>query len=177
MKQRRLGHRAWVVAAALLALGGVPAGAQLKAYGVNAALAQRPSDAVIFYITRQAGNDSVFTWDPAVPAATPVFIGRTGAGIPYLPRLAFSQSGTLYAVNTGTTQLYTINQTTDGAAATGAPLTGGGSMAANGATSTITLTVAVGAAVFLAGTRPAQARPQWTLPGGPCSQSGRAELT
>ncbi|MDH5234654.1 MAG: DUF11 domain-containing protein, partial [Gemmatimonadota bacterium] len=133
-----------------LALLAVPAQAQLKTYGLNqtnifevdintgaatsvrtltgpnkAALAVRPSDGLIYFITGLAGNDSVFTWDPNVPAATPTFIGRTGGGVPYLPRLAFDAAGTLHAINSASTQRYTINQTTGAATPAGAALTGG----------------------------------------------------
>ncbi|MCE9600645.1 MAG: DUF11 domain-containing protein, partial [Gemmatimonadetes bacterium] len=101
--------------------------------GVKAALAQRASDGLMVLIAGTAGNDSVFTWNPNAPAAVPVFIGRTGAGIPYLPRLSFDAAGTLYAMNTNSTQLYTISVATGAATATGAALTGmvtgGGDMA------------------------------------------------
>jgi len=94
--------------------------------GIKTAMAVRPSDGMIFYTIGVGGNDSVFRWDPAVPATAPVFLGRTGAGIAWMPRFAFSASGTLYGINTGTTQIYTINQATGAATASGAPLTGGG---------------------------------------------------
>ena len=46
----------------------------------DAAMAQRPSDGVLFYIDGQSGNDTVFSWDPSNPATPPVNLGRTGAG-------------------------------------------------------------------------------------------------
>src|SRR6266850_7736103 len=47
-----------------------------------AAAAQRASDGVVFYIGNFGNaNQPVFTWNPATPAATPVQIGTTGAGI------------------------------------------------------------------------------------------------
>ena len=87
----------------------------------TAAAAQRASDGVIFYIANFGNtNQPVFTWNPATPATAPVQIGTTGAGIPYIPRAAFSQSGVLYAVDTNTANLYTISQTTGAATVVGA---------------------------------------------------------
>ncbi|HEY6248309.1 MAG TPA: hypothetical protein VI685_00010, partial [Candidatus Angelobacter sp.] len=85
----------------------------------SAAAAQRASDGVIFFIT-QVANGAVFTWNPATPATAPVQIGTTGAAIPYIPRLAFSVSGVLYAIDTNTSNLYTINQATGAATSVGA---------------------------------------------------------
>jgi uncharacterized repeat protein (TIGR01451 family) len=85
----------------------------------SAAAAQRASDGVIFFIT-QVANGAVFTWNPATPATAPVQIGTTGAATPYIPRLAFSASGVLYAVDTNSTNLYTIDQATGSATAVGA---------------------------------------------------------
>ncbi|HEY6351308.1 MAG TPA: SdrD B-like domain-containing protein [Candidatus Angelobacter sp.] len=85
----------------------------------SAASAQRASDGVIFFIT-QVADGAVFTWNPATPATAPVQIGTTGAAIPYIPRLAFSSSGVLYAVDTNTSNLYTINQATGAATSVGA---------------------------------------------------------
>ncbi|MCL4215331.1 MAG: DUF11 domain-containing protein, partial [Gemmatimonadales bacterium] len=149
---RTFAVRALALLAAATSLLALPAAldAQVRTYGLNqtdifeiniatgagtsvrtitgpnkAALAQRASDGMIFFITGLAGNDSVFTWNPAVPAAAPTFIGTTGASIPYLPRLAFDAAGTLHAINTASTQRYTINQVTGAATAAGAALTGG----------------------------------------------------
>lgn len=93
-------------------------------YGATAssAAAQRASDGMIFFIT-QAVNGAVFTWNPATPAIAPVQIGTVGAGISVIPRLAFSSSGVLYAIDSTTQNLYTIN-TTNGAATVAAVLTG-----------------------------------------------------
>jgi uncharacterized repeat protein (TIGR01451 family) len=101
--------------------------------GQKASLAQRTSDGLMAFIAGTAGNDSVFTWNPNTPATAPVFLGRTGAGVPYLPRLTFDAAGTLHAMNTASTQRYTISlvngaATTAGAAITGIP-SGGGDMA------------------------------------------------
>ncbi len=81
----------------------------------SAAMAQRANDGMLFYITGTAGNDRVYRWNPATPAVAPVFLGTTGAGIAYLPRLAFAQNDVLYAINTGGTTLYTLDQTTGAA--------------------------------------------------------------
>jgi hypothetical protein len=88
----------------------------------SAAAAQRPSDGVIFFIT-QVANGAVFTWNPATPANAPVQIGATGAAISVIPRLAFSSAGVLYAIDSTTQNLYTINQST-GAATVTAVLSG-----------------------------------------------------
>jgi uncharacterized repeat protein (TIGR01451 family) len=85
----------------------------------SAAMAQRASDGVIFIIT-QVANGQVYTWNPATPATAPVLLGTTGAAIPYIPRLAFSPGGVLYAVDTNTADLYTINQSTGAATVVGA---------------------------------------------------------
>ncbi|MFN0097284.1 MAG: beta strand repeat-containing protein, partial [Gemmatimonadaceae bacterium] len=117
--------------------------------GVKASLAQRASDGVLYFFAGTAGNDSVFTWNPNTPAAAPVFLGRTGVGIPYLPRLTFDAAGVLHALNTGSTQRYIIDQTTGAATAAGAVITGmptgGGDMAfaPNG-----TLYAVVGTTIF-----------------------------
>ncbi|HWZ45994.1 MAG TPA: right-handed parallel beta-helix repeat-containing protein [Candidatus Saccharimonadales bacterium] len=85
----------------------------------SAAVAQRASDGVIYFIT-DVPNGTVFTWDPATPATAPVQLGTTGAAIPYFPRLAFSPGGVLYAVDTNTANIYTLNQATGAATAVGA---------------------------------------------------------
>ena len=100
----------------------------------TAAAGQRPSDGVIFYIANYGNaNQPVFTWNPATPATAPVQIGTTGAAVPYLPRAAFSASGVLYAMDTNSTNLYTINQSTGAAtsigAITGVPTNLGGDIA------------------------------------------------
>src|SRR5258708_6915991 len=87
----------------------------------SAAGAQRASDGVIFYIGNFGNaNQPVFTWNPATPATAPVQIGTTGTGIPYIPRLAFSANGVLYAMDTNSTNLYTIDQATGAATSVGA---------------------------------------------------------
>ena len=85
----------------------------------SAAVAQRASDGVIFFIT-QVANGTVSTWNPATPATAPVQLGTTGASVPYIPRLAFSASGVLYGVDTDTANLYIINQSTGAATVVGA---------------------------------------------------------
>jgi len=77
----------------------------------SAALAQRPSDGILFF-TQNVANGGVFTWNPATPATAPVQIGSTGNAIGALPRFAFSASGVLYAMDSATQSLYTISQTT-----------------------------------------------------------------
>lgn len=100
-----------------------------------AAMAQRPSDGVIFFIVGSAGNDPVYTWDPSNPSAAPTQIGTTGVGIPYSPRLGFDpNSGVLYAMDTNASpKIYTVNQSTGAFSATGATVsnlpTGGGDLA------------------------------------------------
>ena len=93
-------------------------------YGATAssAAAQRASDGMIFFIT-QAVNGAVFTWNPATPATAPVQIGTVGAGISVIPRLTFSPAGTLYAIDSTTQNLYSINTAT-GAATVAAVLSG-----------------------------------------------------
>jgi uncharacterized repeat protein (TIGR01451 family) len=91
-----------------------------------AALAQRPSDGMLFFIVGNVGNDTTYRWDPATPATAAVRLGNTGAAVGYMPRLGFDlSSGTLYGINVTTTQIYTVSQTTGAATATGAALTGG----------------------------------------------------
>ncbi|MCC7001605.1 MAG: DUF11 domain-containing protein, partial [Gemmatimonadaceae bacterium] len=113
---------------------GLPATVRAGLIGGNkASIAQRQSDGVLFFIAGLVGNDSVFTWNPNTPATAPVFLGRTGAGVPYLPRLTFDAAGTLHAINTASTQRYTINQATGAATPAGGAITGmpsgGGDMA------------------------------------------------
>jgi uncharacterized repeat protein (TIGR01451 family) len=93
----------------------------------SAAQALRASDGMMFYIAGTSGNGAVYRWNPATPATAPVLLGQTGAGTPYMPRLAFNSSGTLYGMDTNGTQLYTINTTTGAATPAGAAITGAGS--------------------------------------------------
>jgi len=79
---------------------------------------------MIFYIAGTRGNGAVYRWNPATPTTTPTLLGRTGSGTPYMPKLAFSANGTLYAIDTDVTRLYTIDQITGTALATGSALTG-----------------------------------------------------
>lgn len=97
----------------------------------GAAIAQRPSDGMIFFLGGNVGNDPVYRWNPNTPNVAPVQVGTTGTttgtagsttNAGYIPRLAFSPNGTLYAVNAPSTTLYTINQNTG--QATGVNLTG-----------------------------------------------------
>src|SRR5262249_54676504 len=88
----------------------------------SAALAQRPSDGII-YFTLNATNGPVFTWSPATPAVAPVQIGTTGATIGAMPRLAFNTAGVLYGMDSTTQNLYIINQT-NGTATVAATFTG-----------------------------------------------------
>jgi uncharacterized repeat protein (TIGR01451 family) len=90
-----------------------------------AAIAERPSDGMLFFIVGNAGNDTTYRWDPATPATAPVRLGNTGAGVGYMPRMGFDLSGNLYGINVTTTQIYSISQTTGAATATGSALTGG----------------------------------------------------
>ncbi len=143
------------LAALLALAGVRPARAQLWAYGSNvtglyrintatgagtllysgtpftsgpagvAAIAERPSDGMVFFIVGNAGNDTTYRWDPATPATAPVRLGNTGAGVGYMPRMGFDLSGNLYGINVTTTQIYSISQATGAATATGAALTGG----------------------------------------------------
>lgn len=96
---------------------------------VSAAMAQRASDGLVFYVLSNTSNAPVFTWNPAIPATAPVQIGTTGVAH-YLPRLAFSAAGVLYAIDTDTGNLYTINQATGAgtavAALSGVPTALGG---------------------------------------------------
>ncbi len=96
-----------------------------------AAIAQRQSDGMIFFIDGNTGNNNVYRWDPSTPAAAPVLLGTTGTGVPYLPRLAFDKtSGVLYAMDTNANPtIWTINLTTGAATSTGTTLSlpsGGG---------------------------------------------------
>ena len=104
------------------------------ALSAGAAIAQRSSDGIIFFIEGQSGNDRVYSWDPNTLTVAPVSLGLTGtpATSGYLPRLAFSPNGTLYGINTGSTILYRINQTTGAATQVGTltgAVSGGGDMA------------------------------------------------
>lgn len=100
--------------------------------GASAAMAQRASDGMIYYIAGTNGNDSVYSWNPATPATAPVLLGTTGAGIPYCPRMFCAPDGTLYAVSTDGVNIYTVS-TVNGAATLHAtltsPVSGGGDIA------------------------------------------------
>lgn len=114
-------------------------GAQTLVYsnypGGNAAtLAQRPSDAMIFYAINSGGNGAIYRFNPATPAIGPVLLGTLGASVGNAFRMAFL-GNTLYLMPAGggadNNTLYTVNQTT-GAATPVATITGsnsGGDMA------------------------------------------------
>jgi len=80
--------------------------------------AQRASDGMIFFVT-QVANGQVYRWNPSTPATAPVLLGTTGAAVPYIPRFAFSAGGVLYAIDTNTANIYTIDQTTGAATVVG----------------------------------------------------------
>jgi len=107
--------------AATLIYSGTPFPAAANVAG----LAQRPSDGMLFFIVGSSGNDAVYRWDPATPATAAVLLGTTGAAVPYMPRLGFDPAtGNLYGIDVNTTRLYTVNQASGAATATGAALTG-----------------------------------------------------
>lgn len=91
-----------------------------------AAIAQRQSDGVIFFIDGNTGNNNVYRWDPSTPATAPVLLGTTGSGVPYLPRLGFNpNTGVLYAMDTNANPtIWTINQSTGAATSTGMTVSG-----------------------------------------------------
>lgn len=91
-----------------------------------AAIAQRQSDGMIFFIDGNTGNNNVYRWDPSTPSTAPVLLGTTGTGVPYLPRLAFdTASGVLYAMDTNANPtIWTINTSTGAATSTGTSVSG-----------------------------------------------------
>ena len=74
-----------------------------------ATLATRPSDGVLFYLDSGGANPNLWRYDPATPAVAPVLVGTTGIGSTQVVRLGFDAAGTLYAMDGGSTFLYTIN--------------------------------------------------------------------
>lgn len=90
-----------------------------------ATLATRPSDGALFYLDSSAANPNLWRFDPSTPAVAPVLIGTTGIGSTQVVRLAFDAGGTLYAMNGGSTFLYTLNPAT-GAVITQTPVSGPG---------------------------------------------------
>jgi uncharacterized repeat protein (TIGR01451 family) len=95
--------------------------------GLNsAALAQRPSDGMLFYIINANGGD-VYTFNPATPNIAPSRIGSIGATRPSSLRMAFSPvtDQLYYLPDTG--RLYVIDQNNGNAADTGIDIAGLGS--------------------------------------------------
>lgn len=106
--------------ATTLIYGGTP----FNGTTVVPAAAQRSSDGQIFFIFGNAGNDSVYRYDPANAATAPVLLGTTGAGVNYILRLTQHPiTGEIWAMNDVGTTLYVLSQTT-GAATVRATLTG-----------------------------------------------------
>lgn len=91
-----------------------------------AAIAQRQSDGMIFFIDGNSGNDTLYRWDPSTPSTAPVKIGTTGTGIPYMPRLSFDPaSGVLYGMDTNANPtIWTVDQNTGAATSTGKTVSG-----------------------------------------------------
>jgi mucin-19 len=90
-----------------------------------ATMAARPSDGVMFYLDSAAANPNLWRWDPNNPTLAPVLIGTTGIGSTLVVRLAFDAGGTLYAMDGGSTFLYTLNPAT-GTVITQTPTSGTG---------------------------------------------------
>ena len=90
-----------------------------------ATLATRPSDGMLFYLDSANANPNLWRFDPSTPAVAPVLIGTTGIGSTLVVRLAFDAGGTLYAMDGGSTFLYTINPAT-GTVITQTPTSGPG---------------------------------------------------
>ncbi len=88
-------------------------------------LATRPSDGVLFYLDSQAVNPNLWRFDPGTPATPPVLVGTTGIGVTGVLRLAFDAGGTLYAMDSASTILYTLSPAT-GAVITQTPTSGSG---------------------------------------------------
>ena len=76
------------------------------------ALAQRPSDGIIFYqnINTTTFAVTLYSFNPATPAVAPVALG-TAATI-YTPRLAFGPDNVLYATDDALANLYRIDTAT-----------------------------------------------------------------
>ena len=74
-----------------------------------ATLATRPSDGMLFYLDSAGANPNLWRFDPTTPAVAPVLVGTTGIGSTLVVRLAFDAAGTLYAMDGGSTFLYTLN--------------------------------------------------------------------
>ncbi len=88
-----------------------------------ATLATRPSDGIMFYLDSSGANPNLWRWDPNNPSVAPVLVGTTGIGSSLVVRLAFDAAGTLYAMDGGSTFLYTVNPNT-GAVITQTPTSG-----------------------------------------------------
>ena len=90
-----------------------------------ATMAARPSDGMMFYLDSAAANPNLWRWDPNNPTLAPVLVGTTGIGSTLVVRLAFDAGGTLYAMDGGSTSLYTLNTAT-GTVITQTPTSGTG---------------------------------------------------
>ncbi len=77
-----------------------------------ATMAARPSDGMMFYLDSAGANPNLWRWDPNNPSLAPVLVGTTGIGSTLVVRLAFDAGGTLYAMDGGSTFLYTLNAAT-----------------------------------------------------------------
>jgi mucin-19 len=86
-------------------------------------LATRPSDGMLFYLDSQAVNPNLWRFDPATPAVPPVLVGTTGIGVTAVLRLGFDAGGTLYAMDSASTSLFTLSTAT-GAVTTQTPTIG-----------------------------------------------------
>lgn len=111
-------------------------GAPFNGSTTVAALAQRPSDGVLFFAYSSNGNQPVYRYDPATPATAPVLLGNTGSGTPYILRFAFHPtSGVLYGNDVNGSTLWSINPNTGAASSvasiTGLPSNSSGDMAFN----------------------------------------------
>jgi uncharacterized repeat protein (TIGR01451 family) len=99
-------------------------GAPFNGSTFAAGAALRPSDGMLFFTFNNVSNQPVYRWDPLTPAVAPVLLGTTGAGRPYIHRLAFHPtSGVLYGSDINGANLWQINQGT-GAATNAGALTG-----------------------------------------------------
>jgi uncharacterized repeat protein (TIGR01451 family) len=100
-------------------------------------LATRQSDGVLFYLDSQAVNPNLWRYDPSSPGSSPVLVGTTGIGVTGVLRLGFDLGGTLYAMDSSSTVLYTLSTATGAVitqtatSGTGLPTPGGGDICAH----------------------------------------------